>query len=241
MLPAPASSSDPAAAARAEFDEFVYILSHDVRASVRAMSELPEWIHEDLLEAGVTLPDTVVEYFSLMRTHSTRLDRMLLDLLDFSRVGRLQAVREVEIGPALETAIADLGGLAGFEITRALDLSSLRLGERDLSMLLSCLLSNVAKHHSSTAGQIEVSARCHERDIVIAVRDDGPGIPEADRDRVLSPMTTLKSRDEVEGSGMGLAIVSKIAAQYGGAVTLGPGLQGQGLGVEVQLKQPLQS
>ncbi|PTX57080.1 histidine kinase/DNA gyrase B/HSP90-like ATPase [Litoreibacter ponti] len=232
---------DPAAEARAEFEEFVYILSHDLRASIRAMSELPEWIHEDLLEAGLDLPDSVVEYFGLMRTHTARLDQMLLDLLTYSRVGRMQTVQVLDVGPALNAVLGKISGIGAFEITRDLSQSNIRMGDRDLDMLLDCLLTNAVKHNPEGAGHIRISTHVAERDVVIEVSDDGPGIPEKERERLLGPMTTLKSRDEIEGSGMGLAIANKITKHYDGALELASGTDGRGLSVRVQIKQPLQS
>ncbi len=61
--------------------------------------------------------------------------------------------------------------------------------------------------------------------------DDGPGIPEQFRERVFGMFQTLKPRDEVEGSGMGLAIVRKLVDRQGGKVWLAGGSDGRGLAV----------
>lgn len=66
-----------------EFEDFIYLISHDVRNSVRALIELAQWIADDLAEAGVKIEGQVAETIDLMNTHTGRLDRMLVDLLTF--------------------------------------------------------------------------------------------------------------------------------------------------------------
>ena len=64
-----------------ELDEFIYLISHDVRGSVRALLELPQWIAEDLQEAGIPVDGSVATSIEMMNRHAGRLDRMLVDLL----------------------------------------------------------------------------------------------------------------------------------------------------------------
>lgn len=78
-----------------EFEDFIYLLSHDVRNSVRALVEVPQWIKEDLIANGHSISGSLAENMELMDTHTRRLDRMLTDLLVYSRVGRMQAMRSI--------------------------------------------------------------------------------------------------------------------------------------------------
>ncbi|MGZ2256786.1 sensor histidine kinase [Roseobacter sp. A03A-229] len=208
-----------------DFEDFIYLISHDVRNSVRALIELPQWIEEDLAEAGVRLDGSVGESIELMNRHTGRLDRMLVDLLTFSRVGRMQSTIEVDLDQALDEVLDEIGVPAGFTVERALDHDHFKFGERDILTLLTALISNAIKHHDRTVGKVLVSCQKEGGEVVLAVSDNGPGIPPKFHERIFGAMTTLRPRDEVEGSGMGLAITRKIAQLYGGDVKI---LEGEG-------------
>ncbi|MBW4710616.1 HAMP domain-containing histidine kinase [Roseobacter sp. YSTF-M11] len=227
-----AASSEPTSK---DFEDFIYLISHDVRNSVRALIELPQWIAEDLTEAGVKIDGSVAESIELMNKHTGRLDRMLVDLLTFSRVGRMQNVEEVQIDAALSEVLEEIHIPQGFTVLRALDCDVLKIGERDIMTLLTALISNAVKHHDRTIGKIVVACYRDRHEVVLTVRDNGPGIPAGYHERVLGAMTTLRPRDEVEGSGMGLAITRKIALLYEGSVSIKEISEGRGTTIEVRL------
>lgn len=221
--------------AQSGVDEFIYLISHDVRSSVRALLELPQWIAEDLEEAGVAVEGTVADSIALMNRHTRRLDRMLVDLLTYSRVGRLQTTRELDLGDVLDCVTEMLPLPEGFKLEKKLTCASAVLGDRDIQTLLSALIGNAVKHHDRTLGRIVVASRREGAVLVLTVTDDGPGIPSEFHERVFQPMTTLRPRDDLEGTGLGLATVRKIAASYGGTARLLPTPQGRGASVEVRL------
>ncbi|WP_298920687.1 ATP-binding protein [uncultured Roseobacter sp.] len=218
-----------------EFEDFIYLISHDVRNSVRALIELPQWIAEDLTEAGVKIDGSVAESIELMNKHTGRLDRMLVDLLTFSRVGRMQNVEDVNIDAALSEVLEEIPMPSGFTVVRALDCEVVTIGERDIMTLMTALISNAVKHHDRSLGKIVVSSYRDREDVVLSVRDNGPGIPAGYHERVLGAMTTLRPRDEVEGSGMGLAIARKIAQLYDGRISISENQEGRGTTIEVRL------
>ncbi|MGC1496660.1 MAG: sensor histidine kinase [Sulfitobacter sp.] len=218
-----------------DIEDFIYLISHDVRSSVRALLELPQWIAEDLEEAGFKVDGQVASSIDLMNRHTGRLDRMLVDLLTFSRVGRMQKRREISLNSALTEVLDEMKIPTGFDVIRALECDALNIGDRDILTLLNALLTNAVKHHDKEGGRIVVASRCVGSDIVLTISDDGPGIPEQFHERVFGPMTTLRPRDEVEGSGMGLANVRKIATFYEGTAILTASPYGRGTCVEVQI------
>nr|WP_187428304.1 ATP-binding protein [Roseobacter litoralis] len=212
------------------------MISHDVRNSVRALIELPQWIVEDLEQAGVKIDGPVAESIDLMNRHTGRLDRMLVDLLTFSRIGRMQKIETVDVGAALDDVLEDARIPPGFQVSRELECTEVRMGERDFLTLLTSLISNAVKHNEAATGRIIISCRRDGAHVLVSVSDDGPGIPHAYRDRVFGVMTTLKPRDEVEGSGMGLAIVRKIAKIYHGDAKVIENGNGTGITLEVKLE-----
>lgn len=219
-----------------EIEEFIYLISHDVRASVRALLELPQWITEDLEEAGVRVEGSVAASIQMMNRHTGRLDRMLVDLLAFSRVGRMQNMRQNDFEVALDTVLDEMKLPSGFSVTRDFGCREVAMGERDVLTLLDALVQNGVKHHDRPSGRIHVSSRVEGSETVLSVSDDGPGIPLEFHEKVFGAMQTLQPRDEVEGSGMGLATTRKIAATYGGTAALKAAIFGRGTTIEVRMQ-----
>lgn len=217
-----------------DFEDFIYLISHDVRNSVRALIELPQWIEEDLEESGVRVDGAVRDNIDLMHRHTGRLDRMLVDLLAFSRIGRMQSVSQIDLDTALSDVLDQMKIPADFEVVRGLDCPSLMIGETDIMTLLTALISNAVKHHDRGAGKIVVTTYRDSDEVVLRVEDDGPGIPPEYHDQVFGAMTTLRPRDEVEGSGMGLALSRKVAELYNGSVAISPTRRVRGTTFEVR-------
>jgi len=114
------------------------------------------------------------------------------------------------------------------------------MARQDALMLWGALISNAVKHHHRPSGQIIAATRAEGETVRLSVCDDGPGIPEQFHAKMLGAMTTLRPRDEVEGTGMGLAHVSKIAAHYGGSVRLCNRQEGGG-GLRIDVVLPCNS
>ncbi|KIN62034.1 Histidine kinase [Sulfitobacter noctilucicola] len=218
-----------------DFEDFIYLISHDVRSSARALLELPQWIAEDLEEAGFPLEGPVATSIELLNRHAGRLDRMLVDLLTFSRIGRMQKICENDINDVLDQVLEEIKLPAGFKVIRNLDCNHVTMGERDVLTMFSALISNAVKHHDKASGQIIVSSSLEGGDVLLSVSDDGPGIAPEYRERVFGAMNTLRPRDEIEGSGMGLTNVRKIANLYEGGVIVGDSPYSGGLNVEVRI------
>ncbi|MDA8747596.1 HAMP domain-containing histidine kinase [Litoreibacter sp.] len=216
-----------------DFEKFVYLLSHDVRNSARALIELPQWIMEDLEAEGHSISGSLAENLDLMNTHTRRLDRMLIDLLVHSRVGRMQSVETVDLGDTLDMVLEQLSIPVGFKIHQNFGKNSIRMGPRDAFTLIDALISNAIKHHDSEVGVVNISSQQTSDTCIIRIQDDGPGIHEKYRDRIFEAMTTLKPRDVVEGSGMGLAIARKIVSVYGGKIELLPNGSARNTTIEI--------
>lgn len=219
-----------------DIEDFIYLISHDVRASVRALLELPHWIEEDLEEAGVKIDGSVAASIELMNRHTGRLDRMLVDLLTFSRIGRMQEVCENHLPRVLDEVLEEIPIPAGFAVIRNLDCDHVVMGDRDVLTLFDSLVRNALKHHDKPSGQIIISSAVKAGEVVLSVADDGPGIPPEYRENVFGAMRTLRPRDEVEGSGMGLANVRKIATLYGGTAEIMDSPYGRGSLVEARVQ-----
>ena len=89
-----------------------------------------------------------------------------------------------------------------------------------LETVLRNLINNAIKHHDRADGHVHIVAEEHDDFVEFCVIDDGPGIHPQYHERIFELFQTLKPRDQVEGSGMGLAIVKKTVENYGGSITV---------------------
>lgn len=199
-----------------ELDRFVSIASHDLRAPLRGIDRLAHWLAEEL---GDHDGADVRRYLDLLRGRVQRLDRLICDLLTYARADRLDAtVTVVDLSELVADVASLIAPREGIEVVARDGLPLLCTAQVPLRHVLHNLIDNAVKHHDRDRGTIEVSAADRGERVEIAVTDDGPGIPDHLRERAFQIFQTLKSRDEVEGSGMGLAFVRKIVRSAGGDI-----------------------
>ena len=209
-----------------DLEQFAYVASHDLKAPLRAIDLLVQWIAEEL--QGHDIGD-VQENLALLGQRTQRLGRLLDDLLAYSRAGR-------KIGQHRSTDTHALV-LDAIQLTNPPESVTVRIDgtlptfdtyRTPLEQVFRNLIGNAVKHHPGPEGTITVS--CEERDdhYVFSVADDGSGIPAEYAERVFEMFQTLKPRDQVEGSGMGLAIVNRIVGWQGGRVWFESPPQGTG-------------
>ena len=222
-----------------DLEQFAYVASHDLKAPLRAIELLVQWITEGL--AGYDV-NNVQENLGLLSKRTQRLNRLLDDLLAYSRAGRkVGAHRMTDTHALVLDVIQLLNAPPSITVSVEGHLPKFATHPAPLEQVLRNLISNAIKHHPGPQGRVVVS--CHEQgdQYVFAVEDDGEGIPAQYAERVFEMFQTLKSRDQVEGSGMGLAIVNRIVQWQRGRVWFEPARGGKGTVFKFQWKkhQPL--
>ncbi len=191
-----------------QLDEFAYVASHDLRAPLRDIDSLAAWIAEDAMDL---LPDGSKKHLATIRDRIGRMERLLDDLLQYSRAGRIfHDPESMELHRVIDDAVAMSAPPADFTVVVTGDAPPIRAPRVPLELVLRNLVSNAVKHHDRGGGRIEIAVTPHAEHVEIAVRDDGPGIPSEFHERIFRMFQTLRPRDEVEGSGMCLAIVRKV-------------------------------
>jgi two-component system sensor kinase FixL len=210
-----------------ELDAFAYAASHDLKAPLRVIHNASMWIEEDL--AG-NLTAEIRENMILLRSRVRRMDRLLDDLLEYSRIGRETDSSHAEAisGTVLmENILGLISPPQGFNVSATATFAGIEVYRMPLQQILINLISNAIKHHDKKAGRIEVSVEDLGPMFRFRVKDDGPGISAQYHEQVFKMFQTLKPRDQVEGSGMGLAMVRKNVDVAGGELQLESAL-GQG-------------
>lgn len=203
-----------------ELDEFAYVASHDLKAPLRVIDNASKWLEEDL---EPHLDEDSRENMQLLRGRVARMERLLDDLLDYSRIGRKTDERFLEPvrgDVLLEDVMQLLDPPAGFAIEASPALAGIEVNRMPLQQILHNLIGNAIKHHDRKDGRVEVQVEDLGDGFAFAVIDDGPGISPDFHDQVFKMFQTLKPRDQVEGSGMGLAVVKKQIESFGGTLTL---------------------
>jgi len=218
-----------------ELEQFAYVASHDLKAPLRGIENLASWIEEDL---GDKLDGDTRTNMDLLRSRVRRLESLLSDLLAYSRAGRGDnVVREVDTAGLVDELAVLVAPPEGFRIEADPSLPTLRAAQAPLAQVLQNLIGNAIKHHPDPArGLIRVKADRRDHLYAFTVSDNGAGIPEQFRERVFGMFQTLRPRDEVEGSGMGLAIVRKLVERQAGTVWLAGGDAG---GLDVHFTWPV--
>lgn len=201
-----------------ELNNFAYAASHDLKSPLRGIDQLAIWLQED---SGDTLSANAGEHLRLMHSRIHRMERLLDDLLAYSRIGRSEHELVSVNTRVLVLEIFDLmASTKAIKLVVDDNLPTLQTRKVPLELVFRNLISNAIKHHHRPHGTIHISARQSANEVEFAVKDDGPGIPAEHQTRVFGMFQTLKPRDEVEGSGIGLALVKKAVEATGGKITL---------------------
>lgn len=215
-----------------DLDDFAYVASHDLRAPLTAIASLVHWIEED---TATLLPPGSAKHLALIKNRVGRMGKLLEDLLDYSRAGRTANETEFVDMAEMVSQVTDLVRGAAPVTIRTQGLPAFETVRTPLHQVMRNLISNSIKHHDGDGCLLEISATEQGAFYVFRVADDGPGIPRQFHKKVFNMFQTLRPRDEVEGSGMGLALVRKVVERYGGYVQL---IESDGRGTTVEFTWP---
>ncbi len=199
-----------------ELDQFAYVTSHDLKAPLRAIANLSEWIEEDL-EACLT--EDTKHQMDLLRGRVHRMEALINGLLQYSRVGRIRVQsEEVAVGELLEEIIDFLAPPPNFQITIASEMPILQTKRLPLQQVFTNLIGNAIKHHPRDDGKVQISVTNQGKFYEFVVEDDGSGIAPQYHDKVFVIFQTLEARDKTENTGIGLSIVKKTVEAQGGTI-----------------------
>ncbi|MES2730577.1 MAG: PAS domain S-box protein [Bacteroidota bacterium] len=199
-----------------ELDQFAYIVSHDLKAPLRAIANLSQWIEEDL---GGNLSEDVKGNLELLRSRVSRMQALISGILDYSKVNRTKITfEEVNVDALLKDIINILGLPCTHPITVQTVLPCIITNGIRLEQVFSNLISNAVKYHDKPSGNIRISYLDTPEFHQFSIADDGPGIALEYHDKIFVIFQTLQARDKVESTGVGLAIVKKIIEDQGGKI-----------------------
>jgi len=204
---------------RAQYlEQFAYVTSHDLKAPLRAVSNLAQWIEEDLDDK---LDDASREQLALLRDRVRRMNDLIEGLLEYSRVGRTaDSENLVDTRELIDEIIDSLSPSKGFQIVIKGEMPTFYVDRLQLGQVFSNLISNGLKHHGGDKGKIWVTGESYGDVYQFSVCDDGKGIAPEYHAKVFMMFQTLESSDFESSTGIGLALVKKIVEEHGGTIRL---------------------
>jgi PAS domain S-box-containing protein len=201
-----------------ELEDFAYVVSHDLKAPLRAITQLAGWISTDYADA---LDAEGQEMLDLLMARTRHMHDLIDGILQYSRVGRLtEEVSSVNLDQLVQETVEMLAPPEHVHIAVKDGLPTV-LGERTrLGQVFQNLLSNAVKFMDKPEGQVSIGCVDEGTHWRFSVADNGPGIEEKHYPKVFQMFQTLAPRDQVESTGIGLALVKKIVETWSGRIWL---------------------
>ncbi|WAK02662.1 AAA family ATPase [Methylobacter sp. YRD-M1] len=204
--------------ANEELKHFAYVVSHDLKAPLRAINQLSGWICEDYADA---FDEDGREQMALLRDRARRMHEMIDGILQYSRVGRIAEPEErIDCSQLLAEVISLIAPPEHIEVHIQADLPVIISERLRLFQVFQNLLDNAIKYNDKDKGIISVT--CMEQDHYwqFAVTDNGPGIDKKYQEKIFQLFQTLKPKDQSESTGIGLSLIEKIVTTWGGKIWL---------------------
>jgi PAS domain S-box-containing protein len=199
-----------------ELESFAYVVSHDLKAPLRAISRLTTWMVTDYTQA---FDDKGKEMAALLIGRVKRMDNLIEGILEYSRVGRIESEHtQIDLNRLVAEVIDSLAPSAHIQIGLARTLPTVVASKIRLTQVFQNLIGNAIKFMDKPNGEITIGCVDTGEFWTLRVADNGPGIDPKHHERIFQIFQTLRPRDEVENTGIGLSIVKKIVELYGGNI-----------------------
>jgi signal transduction histidine kinase len=203
-------------AANRELSEFAYVVSHDLKAPLRGISSLATWLVNDFSEK---LGPEGREHLALIASRVKRLASLIDAILAYSRAGRSHVERlSVPLEPLVHNIIDLLAPPPHVQVEIQGRLPEISIEPVKIQQVFQNLLSNAIDFIDKPQGLVVVACVAEDRDWHFTVTDNGAGIEDRHFQRIFQLFQTLAARDELERTGVGLALVKKIVEIEGGRV-----------------------
>lgn len=199
-----------------ELSEFAYVASHDLKAPLRSISSLADWLSKDY---AAILDEQGREILDLLVGRVRRMHLLVEGILNFARIGRTHE-REEQLN--LEVLVRDMMSVVDSQSRHRFEvqgvLPQIYASRVRMEQLFQNLLDNAVKYMDKDHGVITVSGKKAGEMYEFAISDNGPGIPEQYQTQIFDIFQTLGTRQSDDNTGIGLAQVKKIVELYGGKI-----------------------
>jgi len=199
-----------------ELNNFAYVVSHDLKAPLRAINQLSGWVTEDYASS---FDDDGKEQMALICSRAKRMHEMIDGILQYSRIGRVKVnVEDVDLLELINDVIHLLAPPANMEVKLMSSFPVIK-GERlRLHQVFQNLIDNAIKYSDKAAGLIELCCVEQAKYWEIQIKDNGPGIAKKYQEKIFQLFQTLKPKDQAESTGIGLSLIEKTVTHWGGNI-----------------------
>lgn len=202
-------------ASNEQLESFTYVISHDLKAPLRAISNLSEWIEEDLSD---DIENETKEHLNMLRGRVERLNNLIDGVLEYSRAARLtRDVEPVNVNELVEQVAFELGVKDFVQIPSSLP--SVLTNEEMLKKVFYHLIKN-AVHFSSNNPRVSITSVTGDGVYAFTIKDNGIGIAKESQEKIFEIFHTLQSKDKEDTKGVGLAIVHRILNDINGSISV---------------------
>ncbi len=207
---------DEVAVTNKELSEFAYIVSHDLKAPLRGIATLSSWLSTEHRE---NLNEEGQEYIDLIANRVARMNSLIEGILQYSKIGRTEEITElIKTSEILEEIIDLVADAENVTVKVPVGLPDIKGVKVRIGQVFQNLISNAIKHNDKPAVEIEISFSKTARSTIFRLTDNGPGIDKKFHEKIFEVFRTLKSRDDMESTGIGLSLVKKIIELHGGRI-----------------------
>lgn len=199
-----------------ELKDFAYVVSHDLKAPLRGIKALTQWLSTDYSDK---FDEEGAEQMALLVNRVDRMHNLIDGILQYSRVGRVvEEQEEIDLNELLPGVIDMVSAPENIEITADENLPTITCERTRITQIFENLLSNAVKFMDKSEGRIHIGCGDDGDFRRFSVADNGPGIERQHFERIFRMFQTLQSRDKFESTGVGLTLVKKIVERYGGKI-----------------------
>ena len=199
-----------------ELDQFAYIVSHDLKAPLRAMYLLSEWTAEDV-KAGKM--DTMDENLKTIQQRARRMESLIEGILEYSKAGKQNLINEeFDCDELIVQAFDSLSSDKKTTLIFQPGVGKITGKRTLLFQVFSNLISNAIKYQDKEFGKIEITYSQKRKFVEFRIKDNGPGIESIYHQKIFVMFQRLNEDETIEGTGIGLSLVKKIVEGEGGNI-----------------------
>ncbi len=199
-----------------ELNDFAHIVSHDLKAPLRGIKMIAQWISDDYADK---LDENGKEKLEMLSNQVDRMHNLIEGILKYSRAGHLKNQKElINLDDLMPQIISMVSKPDHIDITIDDKLPAIECERTQITQVFQNLLGNAIKYIDKPHGQIRISCVEEGDKWKFSVADNGQGIEKENYEKIFQIFYTLEPKDEFENTGIGLTLVKKIVETYGGTV-----------------------